>query len=158
MTRFLIAFLVPHAALAVATVALNPGSYSPADVVAYLSILVGIPLAAAWAAFELSTRLRPLRHFHPRARAWRPRLVSGAFAGLLSVCLSALAVALFPNPPTDPYLFALGAALAVGATLRSLPRYVPGSCPSCGYDLAHTPARCPECGSAQLPSRFHVPS
>lgn len=158
MTRFLFAFLAPHAALAAATLALNHASYTRADLAAYLSILVGIPLAAAWLAFELSTRLRPLRHFHPRAKAWRPRLASGAAAGVLSVCLSALAVALFPNPPTDPYLFALGAVFAVAATLRLLPRYLPGSCPSCGYDLTHTPERCPECGSAQLPSPFHVPS
>ncbi|MFZ2874379.1 MAG: hypothetical protein WAZ94_07840 [Phycisphaerales bacterium] len=156
--RFLTAFLVPHAALAVATVALNHGSYSRADVVAYLSILVGIPFAAAWAAFELLTRLRPLRHFHPRAKAWRPRMAAGAAAGVSSVSLSAMVVALFPNPPSDPYVFALGGALAVAATLRLLPRYVRGSCPSCGYDLTHTPQRCPECGTTQIPARFQVPS
>jgi hypothetical protein len=62
------------------------------------------------------------------------------------------------SPPLrvrSDFLFLIAAVMPAVAFIRRLrtPRYPPGHCQNCGYDLRATPNRCPECGTVPPPGQ-----
>lgn len=121
--------------------------------------LLGVPLVVAWFAIDLAQWRRPRRVFDSRVRAGVAPAAAGVVAGLLSVFLTAAALAvgatgLLGGPPPEPDFYDFGivtiaCVLGAGGAGLFLRRLRAAHCVHCGYNLVGgVGPRCPECGAA----------
>lgn len=110
--------------------------------------LFGVPVGAAWLAYELVQAVRPSRAFDPRRRRYVSRIVRGVAVGLLAV--GAVIVAFAANAPgeRDVLIVGLASAGSVLLSLLCMRRVRKDRCVICDYStLGLSGPRCPECGT-----------
>jgi hypothetical protein len=162
MLRFIVGFgLVWAILLAWAFLDSRDVSWRPAGGEEWLLIgakLLVVPLVIGWFALDLADRRRPRRLFDPRVRAGLMPIGAGFVAGIVSVVLAAVGLAVpaagvfsVGGPSADYYdvgVIAVASATAAWGAALAFRRLRRGHCVHCGYDLSGgVGPRCPECGA-----------
>ena len=151
MLRYMVGFSIPFVSLAALALAdqWDYASYRAENLLVLLARAVGVPLGAAWLAWETAVWLRRPRLFDLRAsRPWA-RVFAGALGGAIAAGLVVLSYAVLRRSVPDTALLGGASALATLMIVLPLPRGPrPGRCIRCGYDLVglREPV-CPECGT-----------
>lgn len=145
MLRFMISFAAAWSVPLAWAVAQKPWWAEAGYEAIVAAKLLALPVAAAWVTVEVMARLRRPRAMHAGVTASARLVVTGFFAGIVSVLATATVLAVVPATGWD-WLVVAGAAIgASAAAVWFMPRVRAGSCVHCGYDVQSL-ARCPECG------------
>ncbi len=154
MLRFMIFFAVAWAGLLCWAIAQRPWWAEAGYEAVVAAKLLALPVAAAWVAVEVLSRVRRPRAMHAEVSAWGRLMMSGVAAGGLSVLATATVLAAVPAEGWDWLVVAGAAVSATACAVILMPRVRAGACVHCGYEVQDL-ARCPECG--RVSTRQNIP-